>query len=78
METSDLNPRVMCTSKSEADESAILEDVDIKIILGNLPSKLLISIGYCQTNRTWDWARIEFKFELFTLIYPKKVVFPIT
>src|SRR5690348_9129595 len=49
-ETSDLNPRVMCTSKSESDESAILECVDIKIILENLPSKLLISIGYCQTN----------------------------
>ena len=76
VETSDLNPRVMCTSKSESDESAILECVDIKIILGNLPSKLLISIGYCQINRTW--ARIQFKFQLFPLIYPKKVVFPIT
>ena len=66
----------MCTSKSESDESAILEGVDIKIILGNLPSKLLIYIGYCQTNRTWD--RIQLKFELFPLIYPKKVIFPIT
>ena len=75
-ETSDLNPRVMCTSKSESDESAILECVDIKIILGNLPSTLLISIGYCQTNRTW--ARIQIKFELFPLIYPKKAAFPIT
>ena len=60
----------MCTSKSESDESAILECVDIKIILGNLPSKLLISIGYCQTNRTWD--RIQLKFELFPLIYPNE------
>ena len=75
-ETSDLNPRVMCTSKSESDRWIILECVDIKIIPANLVYTHLISIGYCSTNRIW--RQIQLRFELFTLIYPKKLVFPIT
>ena len=56
MKTSDLNPRVMCTSKSEWDRWVVLEYGDIKIILANLIYKHLISIGYCSTNRIWGWT----------------------
>ena len=76
VETLDLYPRVMCTSKSELDRWVILEYVDIKIILGNLSYKLFISVDYWSINRAW--RRIKLKFELFALIYLEEVVFPIT
>jgi len=76
VEISDLYPRVLCTSKSEWDKSVTLECLDIKICLANLFYKSLNSIAYCTTSRTWE--RIQLRFELFTFIYPRKVVFPIT
>ena len=66
----------LSTQKSERDWLVILECGCIKITLANLFYKRLISIGYCSTNRIWGW--IQLRFELFTLIYPKKLVFPIT